>query len=222
MKYLCVHDCSPVRRNVLGQEIKTGNLFFENSVTFGDIPGKSANIQFPICVLVCPLQTRITMHKAATLSTVLHGRDTRSGSPHSVRELVVEENFWTYQRQKQGLKTAHTEATCKNLEHKYYKCGLIVHENIPATTKLWVKMGWAEGERIQGDCTLLDTEIYVVVVLICAGNPSDKTAHSPAYRQDNPIGRPKTGQSWGEDDTKLLSCLKRRVHRWKKEDSEKK
>jgi hypothetical protein len=67
--------------------------FFKNSATFGNIPGKSANIQFPIFFLVCPLQTKIKMHKAATLSVVLHGKDTRCASPYSVQDLAVEENF---------------------------------------------------------------------------------------------------------------------------------
>jgi len=37
--------------------------------------------------------------------------------------------------------------------------------------------------------------IYGNIVLISAGNLSDKTEHAPAYRQDNPTDRPKMGQS---------------------------
>jgi hypothetical protein len=129
-----------------------------------NIPEKSANIQFPICFLVCPLQTRIKLHNAAILSAVCmaetRGMVLRTVSENSLLKRIIV-----------PIREVETRAeNCTNRSYVYESrtrelqmCGVTVHENIPATTKLWVKMGWAnstsEGRRVQGDCSLLDTEI---------------------------------------------------------------
>jgi len=149
--------------------------------------------------------------------------ETRGLVLRSVGGLDVQENFKPTRGRKRSWKLhkqkLHVRITNMSITTVWFNCSWEYNCNHKITGQNRVGKQYVRRTKCPGR---LYPVRYRNIVLICTGNLNDKTEHPPAYRQDNPIDRPKMDRSWGEDATKISTGLRRRVHRWNKEDSEKK